>query len=145
MERLVYTIILHKSLAVSNLQVAILARSSREMSQTVRIDWKHFLSRVRVSVRPSNFFIRENTQKLSRRQCLLNVAVTVDRSPATTLAITAIIAVKDRAKTARTRIYIFTAWKMWFRNYYLCVCIVWMKNVFFNAFLFENSYYFISG
>ena len=51
-------IILLKSVAVRKLQVAILARSSREMSQTVRIDWKHFLSRVYVSVRP-NFFIRE--------------------------------------------------------------------------------------
>ena len=33
-----YTIILIKSVAVSKLQVAILARLSREMSQTVRID-----------------------------------------------------------------------------------------------------------
>ena len=33
-----YTIILIKSVAISKLQVAILARSSREMSQTVRID-----------------------------------------------------------------------------------------------------------
>ena len=32
-----YTIILLKSVSVSKLQVAILARSSREMSQTVRI------------------------------------------------------------------------------------------------------------
>ena len=38
----------------SKLQVAILARSSREMSLTVRIVWKYILSRVRVSVRPSN-------------------------------------------------------------------------------------------
>ena len=34
----IYTIILLKSVAVSKLQVAILARSSREKSQTVRID-----------------------------------------------------------------------------------------------------------
>ena len=33
----IYTIILLKSVEVSKLQVAILARSSREMSQTVRI------------------------------------------------------------------------------------------------------------
>ena len=34
---------------VSKLQVAILARSSQEMYQTVRIDWKHILSQVRAS------------------------------------------------------------------------------------------------
>ena len=33
------------------LQVAIIARSSREMSKTVRIDWRSFLSRVCISVR----------------------------------------------------------------------------------------------
>ena len=33
-----YTVILLKSVGVRKLQVAILARSSREMSQTVRID-----------------------------------------------------------------------------------------------------------
>ena len=59
----IYTIILLKSVAVCKLQVAILAQSSRELSQTVRIDWMQILSRVRVSVRPSNFFVRENHQK----------------------------------------------------------------------------------
>ena len=34
----IYTIILLKSVAVSKLQAAILARLSREMSQTIRID-----------------------------------------------------------------------------------------------------------
>ena len=55
-----------------------LARSSfREMSQTVRIDWKyHGLSWVRISVWPSNFFIRKKHQQLSRipscpHQCLV--------------------------------------------------------------------------
>ena len=53
----------------NKLQVAILARSSREMSQTVRIDWKHTLSRVRVSVRPTVlFFITKKHLKLSRIQ-----------------------------------------------------------------------------
>ena len=51
---------------ISKLQVAILARSSREMSQTVHIDWKHNLSRVRVSIRPRKKFIREKHPKLSR-------------------------------------------------------------------------------
>ena len=41
---IIYTIILLKSVAVSKLQVAILARSSWEMSETVRIDRKHILS-----------------------------------------------------------------------------------------------------
>ena len=44
---------------VRRLQVAILARSHREMSQTDRIVWQYILSRVRISVRPSIFFIRE--------------------------------------------------------------------------------------
>ena len=54
------------SVDFSTLQVAILARSSWEMSETVRIEWKHILSRVRVSVRPSNVFIREKHPKLLR-------------------------------------------------------------------------------
>ena len=74
---LVYTIILIKSacLSISKLQVAILARSSREMSQTVRIDYRSFLSRVRISVRPSNFFYAKNTHKLSRKPSLAQVPV----------------------------------------------------------------------
>ena len=51
------------SVAVRSLQVAILARSSQEISQTVRIDCHSFLSCVHVAVRPSNFFILENPQK----------------------------------------------------------------------------------
>ena len=47
------------SVAVRKLQVAILARSSQEMSQTVRIDCRSFLSRVRISVWPNNFCIGE--------------------------------------------------------------------------------------
>ena len=45
------------------MQVAIIARSSREMSLTVRIVWHYILSRVRVSVRPSIFFICEKQSK----------------------------------------------------------------------------------
>ena len=52
----IYTIICLKSVSLSvdvrRLQVAILARSPREMSQTDRILPRYFLSRVRVSVRP---------------------------------------------------------------------------------------------
>ena len=43
--------------------VAILARSSREMYLTVRIVWQYILSRVRVSVRPSIFFLCEKHSK----------------------------------------------------------------------------------
>ena len=54
----IYTIILLSlSVAVRKLQVAILAQSSREISQTVCIDCHSFLSRVRISVGPSNFFL----------------------------------------------------------------------------------------
>ena len=51
---LVYTIIRHKSVVVHKLQVAILARSPREMSQTDLILTRYILSvsRDRVSVRP---------------------------------------------------------------------------------------------
>ena len=50
---------LNLSVCVRKLQVAILARSSWEMSLTVLIVWQYILSWVRVSVWPSNFFICE--------------------------------------------------------------------------------------
>ena len=50
------------SVSVRKRQGAILARSSREMYLTVRIVWEYILSRVRVSVRPNIFFIREKLQ-----------------------------------------------------------------------------------
>ena len=63
----IFTIILLKSVCLSvgvrKRQVAILARSSREMSLTVRIVWQYILSRVRVSVRPSIFFTCEKLSK----------------------------------------------------------------------------------
>ena len=58
---LIYTIILFKSVSVRKRQVAILARSSREMSVTVRIVRQYILSPVRVSVRPSIFYTRETS------------------------------------------------------------------------------------
>ena len=39
----------------------------REISQTVRIYCHSFFSRVRISDRPSHFFIGKNVQKLSRK------------------------------------------------------------------------------
>ena len=83
----IYTIILLKSVAVRKLQVAILARSSREMSPTVRIDWQYNLSWVHISVHPSKFFIREKHDELSGRPSLAQVSVECaghDRSPVTT-------------------------------------------------------------
>ena len=58
----IYTIICLKSVDVRRLQVAILARSPREMSQTDRILPRYFLSRVRVSVRPRIFLYAKNSQ-----------------------------------------------------------------------------------
>ena len=81
----IYTIILRKSVCLSvdviKLQVAILARSSREMCQTVRIDWKHILSRVRVSVQPRKKNYEKNTQnyreyRVARPTVYLNEAAT---------------------------------------------------------------------
>ncbi len=79
---IIYTTILLKSVCR---KVAILARSFPEISQTVCIDWKHFLSRVRVSVQPQ--FIRENTQnyreyRVARATDHLNEAATGHCSPA---------------------------------------------------------------
>ena len=50
--KIIYTILCLKSVDVRKVQVAILARFPREMSQTDRILSRYTLSRVRVSVRP---------------------------------------------------------------------------------------------
>ena len=65
-QQIIYTIILLKSVSVRKLQVAILARFSLKISQTVRIDCHSFLSRVHISVRPSKFFVENYREKLSR-------------------------------------------------------------------------------
>ena len=62
-----------KSVDVRKLQVAILARSPREMSQTNRILSRYILSRVRVSVRPRIFFTRKNPKPDSPACCLFQV------------------------------------------------------------------------
>ena len=61
-----------------------MARSSREMSQTVRIDLKHFLSRVRASVRPSIFLCEKHQKtrgnRVARASVYLNQRLaTIDR------------------------------------------------------------------
>ena len=75
---IIYTIILLKSVCLSvgvrKLQVAILARSTREMAITVCIVWQYILSRVRVSVRPSNCFVRKK-HPTSRGNRLASVCV----------------------------------------------------------------------
>ena len=48
-------------------QVAVLARSPREIYLTVRIDCHSIPSRLRISVQPSKCFIGENTQRLLRK------------------------------------------------------------------------------
>ena len=60
----------------ANCRSFFFARSSQEMSQTVRIYCQSFLSRVRISVRSSNFYISAKPQKQSRnpsspRECSL--------------------------------------------------------------------------
>ena len=56
----------------------------------------------------------------------------------------------QRVKTTTVRVYTVTAWKMGFCNYYVAYAFVVRvqinnEELFFNAFPFENSYYFISG
>ena len=57
------------------------------MYQTVRIDWKHIMSRVRVSVRPSIFYARKTPKyyreyRVARGTVYLNDAATGHWSPA---------------------------------------------------------------
>ena len=60
--------VLNLSAGVSKHQVAIIARSSREMSRTVRIDLQYTLSRVRVSVRPSIFYTRKKPNTIAETE-----------------------------------------------------------------------------
>ena len=65
MRQLIYTIICLKSVNVRKVQVAILARLPREMSQTDRILPRYTLSRVRISFRPRIFYTRKNRKPQS--------------------------------------------------------------------------------
>ena len=62
------------SVGVRKLQVAILARSSREMSLTVRIVW-HPVTSSSLRVRPSIFLYVKNIHKPSRRPSLAQVSI----------------------------------------------------------------------
>ena len=123
--QLIYTIIPLKSVGVRKLQVAILARSSREMSLTVSIVWQYILSRVRVSVGPSIFFVYAKTainyhESRSSRIWLLNgpAAPVTMRSrlngqrPVGAESTAVILSQKQRnqpVETATIRVYNFTA------------------------------------
>ena len=72
-----YPIICLKSVDVRRLQVAILARSPREMSQTDRILPRYFLSRVHASVRPIIFYTRKNYKNTVSARSLTVSATTV--------------------------------------------------------------------
>ena len=61
----IYHIICLKSVDVRRMQLAILAQSPREMSQTYRILPRYFLSRVCVSIRP-RIFLYDKTNRTSR-------------------------------------------------------------------------------
>ena len=80
----IYTIILLKSVCLSvgvrKLLVAMLARSSRVMSLTVRIDWRYILSRVSVSVRPRIFLYAKNIQNY-REYSLAHATVYFNEAP----------------------------------------------------------------
>ena len=58
----IYPIIRHKSVDGRKRQVAILARSPREMSQSDGILQRYILSRVRISVRPRIFLYAKKPQ-----------------------------------------------------------------------------------
>ena len=122
---LYYNIILLKSVChntFAKLHVAILARSSQEISQTVRIDCRSFLSPGRISVPSSKFFIIEKHPKttaepsnrgvfiwMNQRATFQKGAVTASRSidrlrhvgMVTIWTITAVIAATDWAKTVK--------------------------------------------
>ena len=77
--RIIYTIIRHKSVHVCKLQVAILARSPREMSQTDRILPRYILSRVRVSVRPRLFVYAKKPQTTVARPAAVDHRSAADK------------------------------------------------------------------
>ena len=57
---------------------AVLARSSREIYQTVRIDCHCFLSHVRTSFRPSNLY-RQNPPKRAQKPSIQLIASDMSR------------------------------------------------------------------
>ena len=79
----IYPIICLKSVCLSGdvrrMQFAILDRSTREMSQTDRNHPRYFLSRVRVSIRPRTFCIREKPQTTVDRPAPVDRRSVADR------------------------------------------------------------------
>ena len=64
-----FSLHIYLSVDVRKRQVIILARSSRGMSQTGRSDCRSFLSRVCISIRPSNFYMQKTPKNNSRKPC----------------------------------------------------------------------------
>ena len=81
---------------VRRLQVAILARSPREISQTDRILPRYFLSRVRVSVRPRIFLYAKKLPNHSRP----------DHWPSAPLT------VKQRRNNLKGILYLHARWRL---------------------------------
>ena len=75
----IYAIIRHKSVELRKLQLAILARSPREMTQTDRILPRYILSRVRVSVRPRIFLYVKNPQTTVARPAAVDHRTAADK------------------------------------------------------------------
>ena len=79
----IYPIICLKSVCLSGdvrkVQVAILGRLPREMSQTDRILPKYFLSRVRVSIRPRIFLYAKKPQTIVARPAAVDRRSVADK------------------------------------------------------------------
>ena len=75
----IYTIIWLKSVNVRKVQVAILARLPREMSQTDRILPRYILSRVRVSFRPRIFLYAKKPQTTVARPAAVDHSSAADK------------------------------------------------------------------
>ena len=141
---IIYTIILLKSVGVRKRQVAILARSSREMSQlfvsTDSTSCHEFASQFGLAF----FVYARNIHKLSRKPTLAhlavewtsgagNNAVTVEWPATLRRRINCGNAEPDRltknsknqpVETTTMRVYTFTACTMWFRNYHVTYAFV---------------------
>ena len=97
---------------VSKLQVAILARSSREIHLTVRIDWQYILSQVCVSVRPRIFLYAEKHPKTIAKARVsfywMNAAKCGHRSAPPGHQTRSKIAITPATDRTKMRVYTFT-------------------------------------
>ncbi len=139
--RLTYinTIILLKSVDVNKLQVEFLldrlGTCLKLVISTENISCHEFASQFGLAI----FYTRKtpktiaNTESpvqrfiwMKQRPAIVRRSRTIDRlRQRTWAATTAIIVASDWAKMATMRGYTFTAWKMWFRNYYVVYAFVY--------------------